>query len=181
VARSSSATETSGRSRGHGASHDSSFLPLRGGTRSSSRDASYSVGFADSESITEGINSSTAWGISTSRAITGSESLARSVQRSREFLVEQHELQQLPASAMIVTYSAADGRRVVAADANPAILGLPTASLTPLDGDGAGQAPGPDAGPGHAPPAPVSWRTGEDQPPPNLGPPPERLDWRRDR
>ena len=219
VARSSSTTETSGRSRGHGASYENSFLPLRHGTRSSSKDASYSVGFADSESITEGINSSTAWGISTSRAITGSESLARSVQRSREFLVEQHELQQLPVSAMIVTYSAADGRRVVAADANPAILGLPTASLTPLDeavgglpgghGEQSGQrpgpkrprpagaqggsgpsretasrddadnTPGPDAGPGHAPSAPVSWWAGEDQPPPNLGPPPKRLDWRR--
>lgn len=221
VARSSSTTETSGRSRGRGASHESSFLPLRHGTQSSSKDASYSVGSTDSESITEGINSSTAWGISTSRAITGSESLARSVQRSREFLVEQHELQQLPPSAMIVTYSAADGRRVVAADANPGILGLPTASLTPVDeaaggarGGRGGQSgqrpgpetprraetqsspgasreitglrgadnpPGPDGRPGHAPPAPVSWRAGEDQPPPNLGPPPKRLDWRRRR
>jgi hypothetical protein len=221
VARSSSTTETSGRSRGRGASHESSFLPLRHGTRSSSKDASYSVGSTDSGSITEGINSSTAWGISTSRAITGSESLARSVQRSREFLVEQHELQQLPPSAMIVTYTAADGRRVVAADANPGILGLPTASLTPLD-EAAGRArggrggqsgqrpepetqrraeassgpgasheitglrgadnpPGPDGRPGHVPSAPVSWRAGEDQPPPNLGPPPKRLDWRRRR
>jgi hypothetical protein len=28
---------------------------------------------------------------------------------------------------------------------------------------------------------PVSWRSGDAQPPPNLGPPPERLDWRKRR
>jgi hypothetical protein len=281
VARSTSSTETSGRSRGRGASHDSSFLPLRSGTRSSSKDASHSVGTSDSEALTEGINSSTAWGVSTSKAVTGSDSAARTVQRSREFLVEQHELQQLPPSAMIVTYSSADGRRVVAADANPGIFSLPTATLMSLDearrapGDGyvrpasdraglqpAGSAapPAPAGGPGaaggtgtaggswapggsgapvsgaegesgaggaagpggteadaqpemedipdsedrpdaddtpapapRAPdetpdadarpprprPAPIPWRSGEGQPPPNLGPPPERLDWRR--
>jgi hypothetical protein len=284
VAQSTSSTETSGRSRGRGASHDSSFLPLRSGTRSRSKDASHSVGTSESESLTESINSSTAWGVSTSKAVTGSDSQARTVQRSREFLVEQHELQQLPPSAMIVTYSSAGGRRVVAADANPGIFGLTTATLmsleearsAPQDGysgrasdrpglqpagwapgtaapggpgtdgvrgaegvsgtegadgaegvdrtdevDGADGIPGadgqleadegPDAddrgGPGaedrsdaddtsapaRAPdespgrdvrpprprPAPVSWRSGEGQPPPNLGPPPERLDWRR--
>ena len=133
VARSTSSTETSGRSRGRGASHDSSFLPLRSGTRSRSKDASHSVGTSDSEAITESINSSTAWGVSTSKAVTGSDSLARTVQRSREFLVEQHELQQLPTSAMIVTYSSAEGRRVVAADANPGIFTLPTATLMSLE------------------------------------------------
>jgi hypothetical protein len=257
VARSTSSTETSGRSRGRGASHDSSFLPLRPGTRSRSKDASHSVGTSESESLTESINSSTAWGVSTSKAATGSDSQARTVQRSREFLVEQHELQQLPPSAMIVTYSSAGGRRVVAADANPGIFGLPTATLMSLeearsapqdgyarppaeerglqpavraagaapgggpgtggvsgadgvsgssgtDADGpleADDAPGPEdrsdaddtSGPARAPeespgadvrpprprPAPVSWRSGEGQPPPNLGPPPERLDWRR--
>ena len=46
---------------------------------------------------------------------------------------------------------------------------------------GADNPPGPDGRPGHAPSAPVSWRAGEDQPPPNLGPPPKRLDWRRRR
>jgi hypothetical protein len=312
VARSTSSTETSGRSRGRGASHDSSFLPLRSGTRSRSKDASHSVGTSESESLTESINSSTAWGVSTSKAVTGSDSQARTVQRSREFLVEQHELQQLPPSAMIVTYSSAGGRRVVAADANPGIFGLTTATLmsleearsAPQDGyaglasdrpglqpagwapgpaarggpgtdgvrgaedvsgaegvdgtdgvDGAGgvpgaggasrpggaahpagtdadgtgtdtdsqldadgqldtdsqldgdgqleadsgpgsedrsdaddtsapadapdESPGPDVRPPRPRPAPVSWRSGEGQPPPNLGPPPERLDWRR--
>ncbi|HEY4461845.1 MAG TPA: hypothetical protein VGN41_04185 [Streptosporangiaceae bacterium] len=133
VARSTSSTETSGRSRGRGASHDSSFLPLRSGTRSRSKDASHSVGTSESDSVTDSINASTAWGVSTSKAVTGSDSQARTVQRSREFLVEQHELQQLPPSAMIVTHSSAGGRRVVAADANPGIFGLVTATLMSLE------------------------------------------------
>src|SRR5580704_5644551 len=29
--------------------------------------------------------------------------------------------------------------------------------------------------------APAGWRSGDDRPPPNLGPPPARLDWRRRR
>ena len=31
------------------------------------------------------------------------------------------------------------------------------------------------------PPVPVSWRSKKGRPPPNLGPPPEPLDWRKDR
>jgi hypothetical protein len=235
VSRSASATTTSGRSRGRGASHESSFLPLTRATRSSSEDTSQSLGSTDTEAITEGISASSAWGISTSKAVTGSESLARTLQRSREFLVEQHELQQLPPSAMILTYSSAGARHVVAADANPGIMGLPTATLASLEearrnpqaaralrpmgqpgeppgewrepeltgpseraaeGTGGDQAPGTDGGPGGAGgsgpdgrparrsrphPVPASWRSGEGQPPPNLGPPPERLDWRRPR
>jgi hypothetical protein len=207
--RSTSATTTTGRSRGRGASYDSGFLPLGRSTGSRSRDTSRSVGSTDAEAITEGINSSTTWGISTSKAITGSESQARTMQRSREFLVEQHELQQLPPSAMILTYSSGAGRQVVVADANPGIIGLPTATLMSLDearsippparpepaewaepeparpgaetgdqGDrpGPGQRPTPER---RSRRVPVSWRSGEGQPPPNLGPPPERLDWRR--
>jgi hypothetical protein len=190
LSQSSSTSRTSGRSRGRGASR-SSFLPLDSGTSSRSRDTSESSGFTESESVTTGISDSTAWGISTSRAVTGSDSQARTAQRSREFLVEPHELQQLPPSAMIITYSAPDGRRVVVADANPGIFGLPTATLLPLDEarrvswDGAAAALDGPARPA-APPAPrpgqdVSWRDteGEGQLPPNLGPPPERLDWRR--
>jgi len=245
LAQTSSVTDTSGRSRGRGASQDSSFLPLGHGTRSRSSDSSHSTGYTESEAITEGVSESTAWGISTSRAIGGSESQARTVQRSREFVIEQHELQQLPPSAMIVTYSAAGGRQVVVVDANPAIMSLPTATLasleearrmppesagqapgrgagpdpaepdqepapaeyhaeypaprsrdgrdTPRDGrdetvpgavPGADRVPAPDpAGPGTAPGrrrrTPVSWRDRAEQLPPNLGPPPERLDWRR--
>jgi hypothetical protein len=187
---SSSVSQTTGRSRGRGASR-SSFLPLDPGTASRSRDQSESSGSSDSESITAGISESTAWGISTSRAVTDSDSRARTVQRSREFLVEPHELQQLPPSAMIVTYSGPDGRRVVVADANPGIFGLPTATLRPLEdarrasrGEGAAALAGPVRP--AATPVPrssqdVSWRDteGEAQLPPNLGPPPERLDWRR--
>jgi hypothetical protein len=216
--RSNSVSQTSGHSRGSGSSR-SSFLPLEAGTRSRSGDTSESSGWAETGSITTGISESTAWGISTSRAVTGSDSQARTVQRSREFLVEQHELQQLPPSAMIVTYAAPDGRHVVVADANPGIFGLPTATLRPLedlarepepaaapasgpaDAPASGPAGSPAAGPaesaaadpaespaagpaGPSSPEPsqeVSWRDeqGESLLPPNLGPPPERLDWRR--
>ncbi|MBV9794371.1 MAG: hypothetical protein JO016_10570 [Actinobacteria bacterium] len=189
--RSDSASQTSGRSRGRAESR-SSFLPLDPGTRSRSGDTSESAGWAQTDSISTGISESTAWGISTSQAVTGSESQARTVQRSREFLVEQHELQQLPPSAMIVSYAAADGRHVVLADANPGLFGLPTATLRALDEARAGGQPPtadvaarPPAEPEPAgPPGPapeVSWRDqdGESLLPPNLGPPPERLDWRR--
>ena len=96
VSLSASTSETEGRSRGRGRSHESVLMPFGRSTRSRSRDASYSYGTSDSESVTEGINLSTAWGVNTSRAIGTNESLARTSQRSREFLVEQHELQQLP-------------------------------------------------------------------------------------
>ena len=112
LAQTSSVTDTSGRSRGRGASRDSSFLPLSHETSSRSSDFSHSTGYTESEAITEGISESTAWGVSTSRAVGDSESQARTVQRSREFVVEQHELQQLPPSAMLVTYSAPGGRRL---------------------------------------------------------------------
>jgi hypothetical protein len=215
--RSSSVSRTSGRSRSRGSSR-SSFLPLDPGSRSRGGDTSESSALTESDSITTGVSESTAWGISTSQAVTGSDSQARTVQRSREFLVEQHELQQLPPSAMIVTYAGPGGRQVVVADANPGIFGLPTATLRPLEEAGREPAgdmlpafdapaspsasasdsasasasaqeaasqeaasqdpPSPDA-PGSGPP--VSWRdqAGEGQLPPNLGPPPERLDWRR--
>jgi len=264
LGQTSSVTDTSGRSRGRGASRDSSFLPLSHESRSRSSDSNHSTGYTESEAVTEGISESTAWGISTSRAAGGSESQARTVQRSREFVVEQHELQQLPPSAMIVTYAGAGRRQVVMVDANPAIMSLPTATLASLEearqvppgsigpdpagtwpgyapsassvrsepvssepvtpasagwrpehpapgtagpprpreggdapADGTGTrvpAPGPDPGagraaepdspgtgrdPGRRRRTPVSWRDRAGQAPPNLGPPPERLDWRR--
>ena len=86
-----------------------------------SRDANTSTAM----SVTEGISTGSSWGVSTSRAIGASDSLARTAQRSREFLVEQHELQQLPQSAVVLC----TGRQVVLADANPAIMALPTATL----------------------------------------------------
>src|SRR5579859_1862391 len=138
-----------------------------------------------SESVSAGINSSTAWGVTTSTATGDSESLALALQRSREFLVEQHQLQQLPASAMIITYAGPAGRQVVMADANPGIGGLGAATTLTLEEyrrvsapDVVARKPAPEpAAAGDGGPRPVSWR--QDRPPPNLGPPPQRLDWRK--
>jgi hypothetical protein len=70
--------------------------------------------------------------VSTARATGDSESLARSLQRSRELIVEPSELQRLPVTAMIVSHGAGRERRVLLADANPAIGTLPVATLEPL-------------------------------------------------
>jgi hypothetical protein len=154
---------------------------------SSSRNvhASESRGSGESESVSAGISESTAWGVTTSTATGDSESLAFALQRSREFLVEQHQLQQLPASAMIITYAGPAGRQVVMADANPGIGGLSAATTMTLEEFRAlPAAVAPVPRPAHSsegPATPASWRSGEDRPPPNLGPPPPRLDWRRRR
>ncbi len=180
VADSASVSDSYGSQRGRGHTRQDAFAPFGNVTGSRSKDASESHGTSDSRSITVGISSSTAWGISTSTAVGASSSVARTSQRSREFLVEQHELQRLPPSAVIVTYASPDGRRVVFADANPGIIALPTATLVSLDEAASAEA----AVPGSAAAAGAGLRMGEvpgDEPPPNLGPPPERLDWRRPR
>jgi hypothetical protein len=64
--------------------------------------------------------------------------------------VEPHELQQLPPSAVIVTYAAPDGRRVVLADANPGIIALRTSTLLSLE-EARAAAAGPGSGPGSSP------------------------------
>ena len=79
------------------------------------------------------IRTSTAWGMATAKAMADSESLAQALQRSREFLAEPDELQQLPASAMIVSYAGPGGRQVVLADANPGIGGLSAATRLTLE------------------------------------------------
>ena len=171
------------RSTGHGRSDGSLLLPSRA-SFSRNVQTSDSQSVSESESVSTGVSTSTAWGLTTSKATGDSDSLALALQRSREFLVEQHELQQLPASAMIITYAGPACRRVVMADANPGIGGLSTATrLTveefrslPTARPRAAQAPTAD---GDASPRPVSWRSGNDRPPPNLGPPPPRLDWRK--
>ncbi len=116
------------------------MIPFADGTGSASRDASSSAALSDSRSITEGISTGTSWGCTTSRAVGTSDSLARTAQRSRELLVEQHVLQQLPQSAVLLCYPAAGPRQVVLADANPAIMALPDATLAspPADGAAAG-------------------------------------------
>jgi len=126
-----SASQSSGQGGGRGASWAgfSLFAPR---TASVHGETSHSVTASDSVSLTEGINRGTAWGQQTALALGANRALAQASQRSREFLVEQHELQQLPPSAVIVSYASPAGRRVVLADANPGILGLPAATLHPV-------------------------------------------------
>jgi len=172
-------------STGHGSSDGSLLLPSRA-SFSRNVQTSDSQSVSESESVSTGVSTSTAWGLTTSKATGDSDSLALALQRSREFLVEQHELQQLPASAMIITYAGPAGRRVVVADANPGIGGLSTATRLTLEEfrslptarPRAAQAPMAD---GDASPRSVSWRSRNDRPLPNLGPPPPRLDWRKRR
>jgi hypothetical protein len=129
VTGSDSITRTSGRGRSHSRQGAFGPMPMADFTGSASRDLSSSAAVCDSRSITAGISTGTSWGQSTSRVVGGSNSAATTLQRSRESLVEQHELQQLPQSAVLLCYPAAGGRRVVLADANPAIMALPTATL----------------------------------------------------
>ncbi|MBB5075263.1 hypothetical protein [Nonomuraea endophytica] len=111
------------------------------------------------------ITESTEWG----RTATKIGEKERVLQRSREFLVEPHQLQQLPTTSVIVTDATAEGRRVRLADANPAILTFPKTTLGELeDVRDAVLAQNGNEDPG-------------EEPPPNLGPPPPRLDWRKER
>jgi hypothetical protein len=166
LAASGSASDSVSEGSGHGRSAESGFLPSAG-SRSRSAESGSSRGASTGESVTAGISSSTAWGASTSRATGGSESQTRSLHRSREFLVEASELQRLPPTALILSYATAAGRRVLMADANPAIGGLADATTTPLAEAGRFRATAPP----QPEPAPA------DQP--NLGAPAERLDWRK--
>jgi hypothetical protein len=67
------------------------------------------------------------------------------VQRSRELVIEQHELQHLPQTAVVLCQDGPAGREVVLADANPAIMALPTATLAvaAVPARARGQAPPP--------------------------------------
>jgi hypothetical protein len=187
LATSWSVSEGTTRGTGRGRT-DQGVMPLPGNASHTAQTSdSHTTG--ESESVSTGISTSTAWGMTTSRATGDSESLAFALQRSREFLIEQHELQQLPASAMIVTYAGPGGRQVILADANPGIGGLGAATLMTLEEFRSLPAaavpesrpqPEPD-GRGTRRAAPARWRSGDDRPPPNLGPPPARLDWRRRR
>ncbi|HMD91617.1 MAG TPA: hypothetical protein VKG80_03155 [Trebonia sp.] len=168
AAFSRSETESVSRGGGHSRSVASGFLPFGGGSNSRSAQTGTSSGTSESESFTAGISTSTAWGTSTSLAAGDSQSLAQSLQRSREFLVEASELQRLPPTAMIVSYGAAAGRQVFLADANPAIGGLPVATLAPLAEAGVSRAAGPEEEGGDS--AVLQ---------PNVGPPSARLDWRK--
>ncbi|MEV0967014.1 hypothetical protein [Microtetraspora glauca] len=145
--------------------------------------------------LKEDITESTQWGRSATNATTN---MAESVlQRSREFLVEPHQLQQLPTTSVIVTHATAEGRQVRLADANPAILTFPKTTLgdfeevrraalaapeqvqRPQQTHQAQQAQQPPQSRHRAEPEPEPEP--EEAPPPNLGPPPARLDWRKTR
>jgi hypothetical protein len=187
TATSWSTSEGTSRSSGHGHSDAGGVLPARG-TFSRSVQAGDSWSTGERDSVSTGISTSTAWGMTTSKATGDSESLALAMQRSREFLVEQHQLQQLPASAMIITYAGPAGRQVVMADVNPGIGALSAATRLTLEESQAqpaaivpAQAPVPEPAADRLPAVPRSWRSGEDRPAPNLGPPPPRLDWRKRR
>ena len=177
TATSWSASDGTSRSTGHGHSDGSLLLPSHATfSRNAQASDSHTVGV--SESVSDGINTSTAWGTTTSTAAGDSESLAVALQRSREFLVEQHELQQLPVSAMIISYAGPAGRQVVMADANPGIAGLRAASALTLEEFLATPGAIPAAPPARPPrPAPEPGPNLG----PNLGPPPPRLDWRKRR
>jgi hypothetical protein len=181
TATSWSQSEGSSRGTGHGRSDGSLLLPSRA-SFSRSVQTGDSRSTSESESVSASVSTSTAWGVTTSKATGDSETLARALQRSREFLVEQHELQQLPASAMIITYAGPAGRQVVMADANPGIGGLGAATPQTLEEFRGQQVPAPRTAP-----APAAGRDGDRGPvswhrtPPNLGPPPPRLDWRERR
>ena len=194
AATSWSTSEGSSRSSGHGHSDNGSRLLPSPATFSRNVQASDSRSTGESGSVSTGINASTAWGMTTSTAVGDSESLALAMQRSREFLVEQHELQELPASAMVITYAAAAGRQVVLADANPGIAGLSVATSLTLEefrdrpeeiaaspADSSRPAPEPGGRDDDGQAVPLSWRSGDVRPSPNLGPPPPRLDWRKRR
>ena len=129
VAASRSLTETAGRSRSSGRSRPG-FAPFGSISGSASRDASFSAALSDSRSISDGINTGTSWGLSTSTSVGTTGSVALAAQRAREFLVEAHELQQLPPSALVLCYAGRGRRQVLLADANPAIMTLPTATLS---------------------------------------------------
>jgi len=176
VSAATSASDSESRSTGTGRSSPAGggVLPLRGGG-SRSAQAGTSSGTTESTSLTAGITTSTAWGVSTSRATGDSESLARSLQRSRELVVEPAELQRLPATAMIVSYGAGPDRRILLADANPAIGALPVATLAPLaagqqDASGAPGWPGTAAAPLASPAGPGNRR----RPPAQLTGPTQR-------
>jgi hypothetical protein len=167
AALSRSASQSSGQSGGRGRSWAGSS-PFAPRTASAHGETSYSAGSSDSVSLTEGINRGTSWGQQTALAVGTNRALAQASQRSREFLVEQHELQQLPPSAVIVSYASPAGRRVVLADANPGILGLRTATLHTLDEvtrAGAGRPGGMGTAEAAPPQAPVAWPDRPEPPP----------------
>ncbi|MUL43319.1 hypothetical protein FZ103_19465 [Streptomonospora sp. PA3] len=119
------------------------------------------------------IRSATTWGRTTAQAagIGGEEPREKSGVGDAlgDLRVDVHGLRTLPPTALLMP--GAEGP--VLADANPGILALPTATLGTVE-----EAPETPlaAEPAAGGTADTSGSAGD--PPPNLGPPPERLDWR---
>ncbi len=184
--RSSTGSRGSARTTSRARTEQGGAAPLASAGISRSDQLSESWTISDAESASAGISASTAWGQTTSAADGTSESLSLAAQRSREFIVEQHELQHLPASALILSYPGPAGREVVMADANPGIASLRTATMRTLDECLAIASAVPpraaaEAGENDDPREVAQAADPRMAAPPNLGPPPERLDWRRGR
>ncbi|MCO5996120.1 DUF4231 domain-containing protein [Actinoallomurus rhizosphaericola] len=113
--------------------------------------------------LPDGIGRATSWGQGTSLA-------AEAGKGSREFAVEPRELQQLAPTAMIFTHADSSGRRILLVDANPGIMTLPTANIQEFE-----EATDPSRARHAKPDLPQD----APRPTPNLGPPPERLDFRK--
>lgn len=99
------------------------------GTSSSQGFSSTSQGFSRSLTFSE----STTWGKNTSRAVGQNTSAGRTLQRSRENLVEPHELQALPPTAFIYARSDGAQRTALLGDANPLIATNPKATALTVD------------------------------------------------
>ncbi len=126
--------------------------------------AVFDGGGATESALPDGIGRATSWGQDASAA-------ADTGKGSRELAVAPQELQQLPSTAMIFTHSEQSGRRIILLDANPGIMTLPTANIQDYE-----EATRPTRA-RHAKPD-VTPPDGS-HPIPNLGPPPERLDFRK--
>ncbi|WP_017621262.1 hypothetical protein [Nocardiopsis gilva] len=111
--------------------------------------------------LAQNMRAATAWGRVTTQATEIGE--ADGTGPVNGYQVDPHGLRTLPPTAMVVPGDAGP----VLADANPGILTLPTATLSTVEesrGEPARPPEPPTADPGAAHP--------------NVGPPPERLDWR---
>ncbi|MDA0563700.1 hypothetical protein LG943_05040 [Streptomonospora sp. S1-112] len=109
------------------------------------------------------VRAATAWGRTTAQAAGLDGGGPGTGDVLGDHRLDTHGLRTLPHSAMVLPGPGGP----VLADANPGILTLPTATLGTVEEAPEASAPA-DA-------APVGDDGG---PPPNLGPPPERLDWR---
>lgn len=140
----------------------------------SSRDRDTDVASAtvDSDGCAELLGTSTAWTPHTRRAAGESGPLAGGPGGFRELPTTPHELQRLPVTAIVLASGPQEGRQVVLADANPAIFAFPRATVEGLD---EARLLAKDRPVAHASDPGGLWGGGF---PPNLGPPPQRPDWR---